>query len=145
MNDELFILIIVLVIGYYFYSQMNQAPVPSIGEKLGSGLYGVADTVQQEAQKIGSFFKNDVGGALETWGNNFKGNIVHDAYAVDTFFQNDVNNFFVDTIGGGVQEAASQVKSYFEDNANAVADKASQEVNQIKDFFEKTIPSWFGF
>ena len=119
--------------------------VPSISDKIGDVLVGLKNEITQDAQIMQSFFQNDIGGGLETWGNLVKDNIVHDAYAVDTFFQNDVNNFFVDTIGGGVQEAASQVKSFFEDTANAVADKATQEANQVKDFFEKTIPGWFGW
>ena len=145
MNDELLIIIVLLIIGVYFYSQSNQAPLPSIGNKIGQGLYGAVDAVKQGAQQIDSFFKNDVANAFETYGNNVRNNIVHDAYVVDTFFQNDVNNFFVDTIGGGVQDAANQVKSFFEDNANAVANKAAQEANQVQNFFQNTLPGWFNW
>ena len=145
MDDKELILLVLLAIGFYYFTQMNQNPVPSIGDKLGNALVGIKDEVVQDAEKVGSFFKNDVANFFTDYGNTVKENIVHDAYKVDTFFQNDVNNFFVDTIGGGVKDAANQVKSFFEDNANAVANKAAEEANQVKDFFEKTIPSWFGF
>ena len=148
MDDKELIILLLLAIGiYYYFTQIKQssAPVPSIGDKVGNALVGIKDVVVQEASQVGSFFQNDVANAFTDYGNQVKANMANDIYKVDTFFKNDVNNFFVDTIGGGVQDAAGQVKSFFEDNTNAVVDKAAQEVNQISDFFTKTLPSWFGF
>ncbi len=140
--DSDIVLLLLVAVGLYFYMQSNQQPTPSIGDKIGNALVGLKDQVLKDAAAVDSFFKNDVNNFFVDYGNNVKANIVHDAYVVDNFFQNDVNNFFVDTIGGGVQDAANQVKNFFE---NTIPNEASNASSEIKNFFENTVPSWFGF